>query len=90
MITLTKTKAAQRSKAAPKCASSAKLLCVDDSRIRRRYWPGPPVQGRIYCVREIYDEDTAPGVLLVGIRGPLNHAGLECGFLLSRFKWVHD
>ncbi len=68
----------------------AKLLCIDDRNIRRHYSPGPPVRGRIYCVRELYEEDGVSGVLLVGIMGPKNPAGLECGFLLSRFRWVHD
>lgn len=68
----------------------AKLLCVDDRNLRRPYTPGPPVRGRIYCVRELYEEDGIQGVLLVGIAGPRNNAGLECGFLLARFRWVHD
>jgi len=68
----------------------AKLLCIDDRKIRRHYTPGPPVRGRVYCVRELYEENGVSGVLLVGIMGPKNATGLECGFLLSRFRWVHD
>ncbi len=68
----------------------AKLLCVDDVGLKRRYTPGSPVRGRVYCVREVYDLDTAPGVLLAGIRGPINPLGLECGFLLARFIWLHE
>lgn len=68
----------------------AKLLCIDDRNLRRRYRPGPPVCGRIYCLRELYVNDGVPGVLLCGIRGPNDYDGLECGFRLTRFKWVHD
>ncbi len=67
----------------------AKLLCINDSGIRRKYTPGPPVNGQIYCVRELYEAGGIPGVLLVGIVGPDEYHGLECGFLLSRFRWVH-
>ena len=67
----------------------AKLLCVDDSNLKRHYIPGPVVRGQIYCVRELYEESGIPGVLIVGIAGPIR-GGLECGFLLSRFRWVHD
>ena len=71
-------------------APGAKLLCINASGLRRTYTPGSPVEGRIYCVRELYEEDGVQGVLLVGIVGPRNHAGLECGFLLARFRWVHE
>ena len=67
----------------------AKLLCVDDSNLQRHYLPGPVVRGQLYCVRELYEEGGIPGVLVVGIVGPFS-GGLECGFLLSRFRWVHD
>jgi hypothetical protein len=67
----------------------AKLLCVDDSGLQRHYDPGPVVRGKLYCMRELYEEAGTPGVLLVGIVGPFRN-GLECGFLLSRFRWVHD
>ena len=67
----------------------SKLLCVNDANLKRSYTPGPVVQGQIYCVRERYEDDGVPGVLLVGIQGPFL-AGLELGFLLSRFRWVHD
>lgn len=69
--------------------AGAKLLCIDDSNLRRQYTPGPVVLGHIYCVRELYEENGIPGVLLIGITGPFR-GGLECGFLLSRFRWVHD
>jgi hypothetical protein len=82
--------AAPRQRIKQEVTHGAKLLCVDDRKIRRHYTPGPPVSGRVYCVRELYEEDAVPGVLLVGINGPKNAAGLECGFLLSRFRWVHD
>lgn len=68
----------------------AKLLCIDDSNIRRNYSPGPPVRGRLYCAREIYTDGGRPGVLLVGIHGPLGHDGLEQGFFLSRFHVVRS
>lgn len=90
MTTETLERTEQKSNTEQKIEAGARLLCIDDAGLRRTYWPGPPVRGKIYCVREIYNEDSAPGVLLVGIRGPTNHAGLECGFLLSRFKWVHE
>jgi len=67
----------------------AKLLCVDDANLVRQYTPGPVVRGQIYSVRELYEEDGIRGVLLWGIVGPFR-GGLECGFLLSRFRWVHD
>ena len=68
----------------------AKLLCIDDSNLHRTYYPGPPIKGQVYCVREIFDEYPDQGVLLVGITGPMFSDGLECGFYLSRFRWVHD
>lgn len=68
----------------------SKLLCVNDRNIQRHYTPEPPIRGHVYCARELYSENGVPGVLLVGIVGPTNAAGLECGFLLSRFRWVHD
>jgi hypothetical protein len=74
----------------PEVTFGSKLLCVDDQNLRRHYTPGIPVHGHLYCVRELYRENGIPGVLLVGITGPTNRAGLECGFLLSRFRWVHD
>ena len=67
----------------------AKLLCVDDNNLKRDYTPGPVVRGHTYCVRELYTEAGIQGVLIVGIVGPSRN-GLECGFLLSRFRWVHD
>lgn len=81
---------APRQRVKQEVTHGAKLLCEDDRNIKRHYTPGPPVRGRIYCVRELYSEDGVPGVLLVGIVGPTNAAGLECGFVLSRFRWVHD
>jgi hypothetical protein len=68
----------------------AKLVCIDDQNIHRHYIPGPPAKGRIYSVREHYQEAGIHGVLLFGIQGPKNECGLECGFLLSQFKWIHD
>ena len=70
-------------------APGAKLLCVDDTHLTRKYTPWPVVRGQIYCVREHYTEGGEQGVLVVGITGPFRN-GLECGFLLSRFRWVHD
>jgi len=68
----------------------AKLLCVDDRGLKRTYCPGPPVRGHIYCLRELYTDHGEPGVLLAGIVGPRNGQGLECGFFLRRFRWVHE
>ncbi len=68
----------------------AKLICINDKNLLRNYIPGPVVEGQIYCVRELYTQGGVPGVLLVGITGPFDFNGLECGFLLSRFRWVHD
>ena len=47
------------------------------------------MRGRIYRVREVFYDDGLPGALLVGIRGPLNAAGPECGFKLTRSRWLH-
>ena len=68
----------------------AKLLCINDRGLRRRYSPGPVVRGHVYCVREVYEDLGQTGVLVIGIAGPRNSAGLECGFFLSRFRMVHD
>jgi hypothetical protein len=68
----------------------AKLICINDKNLHRNYHPGPVVEGQVYCVRELYTQGGVPGVLLVGIVGPFDFGGLECGFLLSRFRWVHD
>ncbi len=68
----------------------AKLICINDKNLHRNYSPGPVVEGQIYCVRELYTQGGVPGVLLVGIVGPFDFGGLECGFLLSRFRWIHD
>lgn len=78
-----------RSATRPRIGPGDKLLCVDDTNLRRTYHPGPPVKGRIYCLRELYTENGVAGVLLAGIQGPIRDDGLECGFLLSRFRWVH-
>ena len=68
----------------------AKLLCIDDKNLHRNYHPGPVVEGQIYCVREHYTQGGVTGVLLFGIVGPFDFGGLECDFLLSRFRWIHD
>jgi hypothetical protein len=65
-------------------------LCIDASNLRRHYRPGPVVRGHVYCVREMYTDGGRPGVLLVGIKGPIGPDGLEQGFYLSRFRWVHS
>lgn len=70
--------------------SGAKMLCVDAKGLRRTYVPGPPVEGHLYCVREVYVDNGQMGILLVGIRGPTMSSKLECGFLARRFRWVHD
>ena len=70
--------------------SSDKVLCIDAKGLRRTYVPGPPVEGHLYCVREVYADSGHTGILLVGIRGPALASNLECGFLASRFRWVHD
>lgn len=67
-------------------APGARLLCIDDSRLRRRYRPGPPARGKVYCVRKTYSDGGRTGVLLVGISGPRGNDGLEQGFYLSRFR----
>lgn len=78
-----------RVRTSQRVTQGAKLLCVDDGKLQRHYQPGPVVKGQIYCVRELYEDGGVPGVLVVGISGPFQN-GLECGFLLSRFQWVHD
>ena len=67
-----------------------KVLCMDAKWLRRTYVPGPPVEGHLYCVREVYVDNGQPGLLLVGIHGPAMSSKLECGFLARRFRWVHD
>ncbi len=67
-------------------APGARLLCIDDSRLHRRYRPGPPARGKVYCLREAYSDHGRTGVLLVGIAGPRGSNGLEQGFYLSRFR----
>lgn len=67
-----------------------KVLCIDAKGLRRTYVPGPPVEGHLYCVREVYADSGQTGILLVGIRGPALPSNLECGFLARRFRWVHD
>ena len=70
--------------------SGDKVVCIDAKGLRRPYVPGPPVEGHLYCVREVYVDNGQTGILLVGIRGPLLSSKLKCGFLASRFRWVHD
>ena len=67
-----------------------KVVCIDAKGLRRTYVSGPPVEGHLYCVREVYVDNGQVGILLVGIRGPALVSNLECGFLASRFRWVHD
>lgn len=67
-----------------------KVICIDAKGLRRTYVPGPPVEGHLYCVREVYADGGQTGILLVGIRGPAFASNLECGFLARRFRWVHD
>ena len=67
-----------------------KVLCMDAKGLRRTYVPGPPVEGHLYCVREVYVDNGQTGLLLVGIHGPAMSSKLECGFLARRFRWVHD
>lgn len=67
-----------------------KVLCIDARGLRRTYVPGPPVEGHLYCVREVYVDNGQTGILLVGIRGPAFGPGLECGFLACRFRWIRD
>jgi hypothetical protein len=66
-----------------------RLLCVDDTKLGRHYTPSAIVSGHIYSVRELYVENGVPGVLVVGISGPVLN-GLECGFQLSRFRTIDD
>ena len=68
----------------------SKLLCVNDKGLRRKYQPGPPKQGHLYSVREVYTDSGKRGVLLVGIRGPIGAGRLEQGFLLSRFRLIRS
>lgn len=93
-ITTTKPIATPSRRQAPKpeqeFGRGAKLLCIDDHNIHRCYIPGPPVQGHIYTVREVYTDQGRMGVLLMGIKGPIQADGLEQGFYLSRFRWVQD
>ena len=67
-----------------------KVICIDAKGLRRTYVPGPPMEGHLYCVREVYADSGQAGILLVGIRGPALVSNLECGFLASRFRWIHD
>ena len=67
-----------------------KVICIDAKGLRRIYVPGLPVEGHLYCVREVYADSGQTGILLVGIRGPAFGTSLECGFLASWFRWVHD
>ena len=76
---------------APKGISPGdKVICIDAKGLRRVYDPGPPVEGHLYCVREVYIDQDQVGLLLIGIRGPAFGDNLECGFLARRFRWVHD
>lgn len=77
--------------------TGAKVICVNARGLRRRYRPGPPEEGQIYCVREVYQDNACScfhcrgqGILLVGVQGPAWHNGLEAGFLVHRFRWVHE
>ena len=70
--------------------SGDKVICIVAKGLRRTYVPGPPVEGHLYCVREVYADSGQTGILLVGIRGPALASNLECGFLASRFRWIHD
>lgn len=67
-----------------------KVICIDAKGLRRTYVPGPPVEGHLYCVREVYVDNGQTGILLVGIHGPAMSSKLECGFLARRFRWIHD
>lgn len=67
-----------------------KVICIDAKDLRRIYVPGPPKEGHLYCVREVYVDNGQTGILLVGIRGPAMSSNLECGFLARRFRWIHD
>ncbi len=90
LITVERTMITPRNRTRQMVAPGAKLLCVDDANLHRPYSPGPVIRGRIYCVREHYEEGGIPGVLLVGIHGPFIRGGLECGFRLMRFVFLHD
>ena len=79
-----------REKPASTWGAGDKVLCIDAKGLRRTYVPGPPVEGHLYCVREVYADGGRTGILLVGIRGPALASNLECGFLARRFRWVHD
>lgn len=80
----------RREKPASTWGAGDKVLCIDAKGLRRTYVPGPPVEGHLYCVREVYADNGQTGILLVGIRGPALASNLECGFLASRFRWIHD
>ena len=67
-----------------------KVICIDAKGLRRIYVPGPPKEGHLYCVREVYVDNGQMGILLVGIHGPATSSNLECGFLACRFRWIHD
>ncbi len=77
-------------KAEEQMTRGAKLICIDDRNLQRHYTPGAPIRGHIYCLRQLYTDGGRRGVLLVGITGPLQPNGLEQGFYLSRFRWMHD
>ena len=80
----------RREKPASAWGMGDKVICIDAKGLRRTYVPGPPVEGHLYCVREVYADGGQPGILLVGIRGPALASNLECGFLARRFRWVHE
>lgn len=66
------------------------LLCINHRNLRRPYIPQPPVEGRVYLVRETYCDDGVPGVLLEGIFCPVTTSnGLECGFRMTRFRLLN-
>ena len=77
-------------KSAAAWRSGDKVLCIDAKGLRRTYVSGPPVEGHLYCVREVYADGGQTGILLEGIHGPALASNLECGFLASRFRWIHD
>ena len=79
-----------REKPASAWGAGDKVLCIDAKGLRRTYVPGPPVEGHLYCPLEVYADGGQTGILLVGIRGPALASNLECGFLASRFRWIHD
>ena len=70
--------------------SGDKVLCIDAKGLRRTYVPGSPVEGHLYYVRGVYADSGQTGILLVGIRSPAFGSSQECGFLASRFRWIHD